>query len=94
MLSHYEEVSVSERRFELYIPEDLPYEVRGAFLAGKDLNEMIASEGSTLLAPIAEILRQPLDVVVNEAIRASRINQEDFMALLRALLAGLGLPSD
>jgi predicted nucleotidyltransferase len=94
MLAHYEEVSVSERRFELYIPEDLPYEVRGAFLAGKDLSEMIASEDSALVTPIVEILQQPSDVVVNEAIRASRINQADFMGLLRAFLAGLGLPSD
>lgn len=94
MLAHYEEVSVSERRFELCISEDLPYEMRGAFLAGKDLSGMIASEDSARLKPVIEILRQPPDVVVNEAIRTSRINQADFMALLRAFFAGLGLPSD
>jgi predicted nucleotidyltransferase len=92
MLSHYEEVSVSERRFESYIPEDLPYEVRGAFLTGKDLSGMIASEDSARLKPILEILRRPPDVVVNEAISASRISQVEFMALLPAFFAGLGLP--
>jgi len=94
MLAHYEAVSVSERRFESYIPEDLPYEVRGAFLAGKDLSEMIPSEDSALLTPIVEVLQQPPDVVVNEAIRASRISQADFVGLLRAFFAGLRLPSE
>jgi predicted nucleotidyltransferase len=94
MLEHYEEVSVSERRFDVDIPEDLPYEMRGAFVAGKDLSRMIASENSARLTPIVEILQQPPDVVVNEAIRASRISEAEFMGLLRAFFAGLELPSD
>jgi len=85
MLAHYEEVSVSERRFASYIPEELHYEMRGAFLTGQDLSQMI---------PFFERLQQPPDVVVNEAIRASRISHADFMDLLSAFGTGLGLPSN
>lgn len=94
MLAHYEEVSVSERRFESYVPEDLPYEVRGGFLAGKDLSQTITRADSELLRPLFEHLKQPPDVVVNEAVRSSRTGPTDFMDLLRAFGAGLGFPPD
>ncbi len=93
MLAHYEEVSVGERRFESYLPGDLTYEMRGAYLAGVDLGQMIPSADSALLRPLFERIEQPPDVVVNEAIRASRISHADFMNLLCAFGTGLGLPS-
>ncbi|MFH1314023.1 MAG: hypothetical protein ABIJ00_12470 [Candidatus Eisenbacteria bacterium] len=92
MLAHYEEVSVSERRFESYVPEDLPYEVRGALLAGQDLCQLISSADSERLRPFFERLGHLPDAVVNEGIRASRISPTDFMDLLSAFGAGLGFP--
>jgi len=93
MLAHYEEALVSEMRFESSIPEELPYEMRGAYLAGKDLGRMIPPEASDLLRPLLISLQRLPGSVMLEAIRASRISRAEFNGLLDTFGAGLGLTS-
>ncbi|MCD6117327.1 hypothetical protein J7K93_09950 [bacterium] len=59
MLTHYESVETSERRFDVVGQKGLDYDSGGAFLTGQDLRDLIPSELYADINPFFELFGDP-----------------------------------
>lgn len=89
MLAHYEEATISERRYELTLPEDLAYEFRGAYLLGMDLRACMSSHVLADIAPFLDLMDDEENALVQAAIRAARVTGSEFTELMSAFRTGL-----
>lgn len=89
MLVHYEEATVSDRRYDASLPPGLIYEVRGAYLVGTDLRGCISSLALAEITPFFDFVGGRGEAEVQEAVRAARLTASEFAELLAAFKAGL-----
>ena len=90
MLEHYEEIQLSERRYEEGVPDSMLYEMRGAFLIGKDLRPLLPDETLAHLAPFFRTVENPYAPDLQAAFRDRRMGVDGCVGLLRAFQEGLG----
>jgi len=91
IIEHYEEVTISERRFQVIADEELPYMTSGAFLLGQDLKKCIPLIG---VQQINEFLLLFDDEYSLEMQRATQLCGKDFngiSTLLNAFGKGLSI---
>jgi predicted nucleotidyltransferase len=89
MLAHYEEVTVSDRRYESALPASLAYELRGAYLLGMDLGGCVSSSAVAEISPFFGLIGESADAAIREAIRVARVTASEFTELLSAFRTGL-----
>lgn len=93
MLAHYEEATISNRRYEPALPVALAYELRGAYLLGMDLRGCISSHVLAEIAPFFGLVDETAEAAVREAIRAARVTASEFAELVSAFKTGLQIGS-
>jgi len=89
ILTNYEEIQFSERRYEAGVPGDLPYERRGAFLIGKDLRSILPDPELSQIFPFLHLIDDPHAPDLQAAIRDFRMDIDDFVSTLQAFQDGL-----
>ncbi|MFH1220375.1 MAG: hypothetical protein V1694_07955 [Candidatus Eisenbacteria bacterium] len=91
MLGHYEEISVSERRFEAGIPGGLTYDVRGAFLLGRELRQYVSPSEVQQVKSFCNLMDEPVSAAARGGIRIARLQVSEFADLVSAFKMGLGI---
>ncbi len=86
MLAHYEEITVSERRYEPGIPDSIGYDFRGAYLMGKDLKAYNLPKSS--MNTIND-LEQSVTNRVTEAVKEINLKPEQGAVLFKTFLEGV-----
>ncbi len=90
ILMHYEEVKISERRFDIVGQKELEYETAGAFLLGQDLQKSIPSKLIKNLEPFWEMFNEPENPPVQEIAKITSQKPKEIISLVSALKKGLG----
>jgi len=89
VLEHYEEVSISERRFEILEAPNLSYEERGAYLLGMELRNILAYEEVEMVLLFLEDFKNKFSVPVQTLSREARKTVEEILDLFKAFFRGI-----
>jgi len=89
VLEHYEEASISERRFDVLPAKGINYETSGAFLLGQDLKPFLTENELTIVREFLNLFKDEYTEVVQILARASRKNVDEIIELIRAFTRGL-----
>lgn len=90
ILTHYEDIKMSERRFDIVGQDDLNYEIAGAFLLGRDLRRSIPSDLIKDMEPFLEMFNDPENPPVPEIARITYQKSEYIVSLISAFEKGCG----
>ncbi len=91
MLNHYEEVSVSNRRFDLFEIEGIYYENSGAYLVGVDLKKVLSPQMFKSILGFFNFIDDPDNTILYEIARKSNQKPLELIDLIMAFKKGLGI---
>lgn len=88
VLEHYEEVSISERRFDI-IADTITYETSGAFLLGLDLKGILEGAEFDFVDEFLQLFSNEYTEVVQQLSREIRKKSQDILELIEAFRMGI-----
>lgn len=88
IIEHYEEISVSERRFEVVGEDNLTYETSGAFLLGRDIKKIIPESKLKLINAFIALFKDEYSPAVQEIVRDNIKEEKEILALMQAFQKG------
>ncbi|MBU4444869.1 MAG: hypothetical protein L6422_00330 [Candidatus Marinimicrobia bacterium] len=89
VLEHYEEVSISERRFDVTGEHDLSYEERGAYILGSDLRDLLSPREIETVLVFLEEFSEEYSEHVQQLSHESGKSAEEILSLFGAFFKGL-----
>ncbi|MBU0713397.1 hypothetical protein KJ762_15000 [bacterium] len=89
VLEHYEEASVSERRFDVVSEDKLSYETSGAFLIAQDLKKVISNKESGIVHEFLCLFDDEYAEIVQLLVRESRKESAEILELFSAFRQGM-----
>jgi predicted nucleotidyltransferase len=89
VLEHYEEASISERRFDVLPDEEINYENSGALLLGLDLKPLLSESELGIVYEFLDLFKDEYTEAVQKLARASRKNVEEIIELVRVFKRGI-----
>ena len=89
ILFHYEEESVSDRRFDVIVDHNLTYEISGAFLLGKDLRRLVPSFELDLVQSFLSLFSDEYSDEMQQTVMFSNRKESAINDLLKAFEQGL-----
>lgn len=89
VLEHYEEVTVSERRFDVTGEHDLSYEERGAYILGADLGNILSPQEIETVLAFLEGFSEEYSEHVQQLSHESRKSGKEILSLFGAFFKGL-----
>lgn len=94
VLEHYEEISVSTRRFEIADEQELTYEERGAYLVGQDLKAIISDKESQIVDDFLKLFDSEYAEIVQKISWESKKKAKDVLELFHAFERGMEIMND
>lgn len=94
ILEHYEEASVSTRRFEIADEPELTYEERGAYLVGQDLKAIISDKESLIVSDFLKLFDSEYAEIVQKISMESKKKAKEILELFRAFERGMEIEND
>ncbi|MBN2031351.1 hypothetical protein JW824_14045 [bacterium] len=89
ILIHYEEIEISEKRFDVSAEKNLDYDTAGAYLLGCDLRNLLSADDQKNMKPFFDIFLDPESTYVLESARLTSQKTDEIINLVTAFKRGL-----